>query len=123
MYFAVEKGLRFRSLLTENVRLQMELMDRFSFDEIIGGSAAMRDVFVTLGRVAASNVSVLVMTLFMTDVRSAAVSTNCRSAAVIPAKAVVPLPIFVRTVFNAAWSTSLLILPHTDGFRVNFYQL
>jgi DNA-binding NtrC family response regulator len=60
LLLAVEKGLRFRSLLTENVRLQMELMDRFSFDEIVGGSASMREVFATLGRVAKSPVSVLI---------------------------------------------------------------
>jgi len=60
LLLAAEKGLRFRALLTENVRLQMELTDRFSFEEIIGGSAAMRDVFSILGRVAASDVSVLI---------------------------------------------------------------
>ncbi len=60
LLLAVEKGLRLRALLTENVRLQVELMDRFSFDEIVGGSEAMRDLFAMLGRVAKSDVSVLI---------------------------------------------------------------
>ncbi len=60
LLLAVEKGLRFRALLTENIRLQMELTDRFSFEEIVGGSAAMRAVFATLGRVANSNVPALI---------------------------------------------------------------
>jgi two-component system NtrC family response regulator len=55
----VEKALRYRSLAAENRRLHLELRDRFSFESIIGASTGMKDVFRTLGRAAASDVTVL----------------------------------------------------------------
>jgi len=55
----VEKALRYRTLATENRRLRHELSDRFSFDRIIGGSAGMKEVFHTLGRVAGTDATVL----------------------------------------------------------------
>ncbi|MHC4469524.1 MAG: sigma-54-dependent transcriptional regulator [Planctomycetota bacterium] len=60
LLLSVEKALRYRSLAEENTRLQVELEDRFSFDNIVGGSAEMEDVFRTLARVARTSVSVLV---------------------------------------------------------------
>jgi two-component system NtrC family response regulator len=56
----VEKALRYRSLATENLRLRHELTDRFSFDNIVGGSAEMKEVFRTLGRVAGTDATVLI---------------------------------------------------------------
>ena len=60
LLLAVGKALRYRSLARENTRLQVELEDRFSFDNIVGGSAGMAEVFRTLARVARSNAPVLV---------------------------------------------------------------
>ncbi len=60
LLISVEKALRYRSLKAENTRLLVELEDRFSFDNIIGGSAEMEDVFRTVSRVARSSASVLV---------------------------------------------------------------
>jgi two-component system, NtrC family, response regulator len=60
LLLSVEKALRYRSLKEENTRLLVELEDRFSFDNIIGGSAEMEDVFRTVSRVARSSASVLV---------------------------------------------------------------
>jgi len=60
LLLAVEKALRFRSLAAENVRLRLELTDRFSFERIVGGSAGMKEVFRTLGKVARADLSVLV---------------------------------------------------------------
>ena len=60
LVLAVEKGLRYRTLAVENLRLRAELADRFSFDKIVGGSKAMEAVFRTLARVAASDAPVLV---------------------------------------------------------------
>ena len=60
LLLAVSRALRLRQLETENVRLKHELLDRFSFARIIGGSAAMKDVFRTLARVAGADVSVVV---------------------------------------------------------------
>jgi two-component system NtrC family response regulator len=59
LLITVEKALRYRSLAAENLRLRGELADRFSFDSIIGGSAAMKEVFRTMGRVAGSDATVL----------------------------------------------------------------
>jgi len=60
LLLSVTRALRYRALAAENLRLQLELEDRFSFEEIVGGSAPMKAVFRTLGRVARSEVPVLV---------------------------------------------------------------
>jgi two-component system NtrC family response regulator len=57
----VEKTLRYRSLTDENIRLRAELVERFSFEHIIGVSAPMKAVFDTLHKVAASNATVLIV--------------------------------------------------------------
>jgi two-component system NtrC family response regulator len=59
LLLTVTKALRYRSLAAENLRLRHELSDRFSFDRIIGGSAGMKEVFRTLGRVAGTEATVL----------------------------------------------------------------
>ncbi len=59
LLLTVEKALRYRALASENLRLRLELTDRFSFENIVGASEAMREVFRLVGRVAASPASVL----------------------------------------------------------------
>jgi two-component system NtrC family response regulator len=59
LLFTVEKALRYRSLAAENVRLRVELTDRFSFEGIVGGSAPMREVIRLLGRASATDAPVL----------------------------------------------------------------
>jgi len=56
----VEKTLRYRSLAEENFRLRAELVERFSFENIIGVSAPMKAVFATLHKIAASDATVLI---------------------------------------------------------------
>ncbi len=56
----IEKTLRYRSLTEENLRLRAELVERFSFENIIGVSAPMQAVFETLRTVAASDATVLI---------------------------------------------------------------
>ncbi|MHC4473575.1 MAG: sigma-54-dependent transcriptional regulator [Planctomycetota bacterium] len=60
LLLSVERALRHRILTAENVRLRLELTDRFSFESIVGGSEGMKGVFRTLARVARTDVSVLV---------------------------------------------------------------
>lgn len=57
---AVKKALELKSLVSENIRLHQQLVDRFSFSNIIGGSAKMQDVFDLMARVANSSATVLV---------------------------------------------------------------
>jgi len=56
----VEKGLRQRQLYCERNNLLRQLEEKFSFDNIIGQSAAMRRVFELVESVAASEVNVLI---------------------------------------------------------------
>jgi|SRR5581483_7699756 len=55
----VERALEERHLRTEVQRLQREVEAHYHFDQIIGKSAAMRQVFTLMGRVKDSQVSVL----------------------------------------------------------------
>ncbi len=57
---AVKKALELKRLVTENLRLHQQLVDRFSFSNIIGGSASMKEVFEIMARVAKSDVTVLI---------------------------------------------------------------
>lgn len=56
----VEKVLSVQSLRTENQRLREALDRRYQFDNIIGRSAAMRDIFHTVERVAPTRATVLI---------------------------------------------------------------
>ena len=56
----VEKALRYRALTQENLRLRAELVDQFSFENIIGVSPKMQAIFATLRTVAASDATVLI---------------------------------------------------------------
>ena len=57
---SVERALRDRTLRKEVDRLREEVKDRYRMGNIIGRSAAMREVFDMIRRVAASPVSVLI---------------------------------------------------------------
>ena len=55
----VAKALEVRALREENRELRAELSQRYEFDNIIGRSAAMRDIFQTVERVAPTRATVL----------------------------------------------------------------
>jgi DNA-binding NtrC family response regulator len=55
----VEKVIAVQALRDENRRLREELDGRYQFDNIIGRSAAMRDIFQTVERVAPTRATVL----------------------------------------------------------------
>lgn len=56
----IEKALDFLHLREENDQLRARLQQRFSFDRIIGNSAAMQEMFTTLALVAPSDATVLI---------------------------------------------------------------
>ena len=55
----VNKALEVRALRDENRQLKAELGRRYEFDNIIGRSEAMQEIFATIDRVAASRATVL----------------------------------------------------------------
>ena len=55
----INKVLNVQSLRAENQRLQEELDQRYQFDNIVGHSAAMREIFQTVTRVAPTRATVL----------------------------------------------------------------
>ncbi len=55
----VEKVLAIQSLRNENQRMRQELDQRYQFDNIIGRSSAMREIFHTVERVAPTRTTVL----------------------------------------------------------------
>ena len=55
----IQKVLSVQSLRAENLRLKQELDSRYQFDNIVGRSAAMRDIFNTVARVAPTRATVL----------------------------------------------------------------
>jgi DNA-binding NtrC family response regulator len=55
----VQKVMAVQSLRAENVRLREQLDQRYQFDNIIGRSQAMRDIFHTVERVAPTRATVL----------------------------------------------------------------
>jgi DNA-binding NtrC family response regulator len=55
----VQKALAVQFLRAENQRLRNELDTRYQFDNIVGRSAAMREIFHTVERVAATRTTVL----------------------------------------------------------------
>jgi two-component system NtrC family response regulator len=56
----VRKAMELQSLRSHAGRLEAELIDRFSFENIIGGSARMDEVFEIVRRVAPSEATVLI---------------------------------------------------------------
>ncbi|UCF95723.1 MAG: sigma-54-dependent Fis family transcriptional regulator [Desulfobacterales bacterium] len=57
----VSKALRYRQLEQENIYLKERLNDRFDFTNIIGHSASMRQLFDTMGLVAPTEATVLII--------------------------------------------------------------
>lgn len=57
----VKKALEYRGLRNENVRLKAELSDKFRFENIIGSSPRMAEVFDAVRRVVGSNSTVLLL--------------------------------------------------------------
>src|SRR5579862_3947601 len=55
----VNKAVEVRALREENQKLRDELGFRYEFDNLIGRSPAMREIFATINRVAASRTTVL----------------------------------------------------------------
>jgi len=55
----IEKALEMRALRDENRKLREELGRLYEFDNIIGRSAAMQEIFATIERVAPTNATVL----------------------------------------------------------------
>jgi DNA-binding NtrC family response regulator len=60
LLISIERALRDRALREEVTRLREVVADRFGFDNIIGRSAAMQEVFELIRRLAGSPVSVLI---------------------------------------------------------------
>jgi two-component system, NtrC family, response regulator AtoC len=56
----VEKALETRQLKADNRRLQGEVEDRYQFDNIIGKSKEMREIYGTIGQIAEKNSTVLI---------------------------------------------------------------
>lgn len=55
----VDKALEVKSLRAENRELRAELSQRYEFDNIVGHSSAMREIFATITRVAPTRATVL----------------------------------------------------------------
>jgi DNA-binding NtrC family response regulator len=55
----VNKALEVKTLLAENRELRAELSQRYEFDNIVGRSSAMREIFATITRVAPTRATVL----------------------------------------------------------------
>ena len=55
----VNKALELRTLRDENRELRAELSQRYEFDNIVGRSEAMREIFGTITRVAPTRATVL----------------------------------------------------------------
>src|SRR3954453_3283234 len=55
----IDKVVNLQSLRAENQRLKAELDERYQFDNLIGHSAAMREIFQTIARVAPTRATVL----------------------------------------------------------------
>ncbi len=59
--FVIEKSLRLRRLEETNVNLRQQMMERSRFDNLIGDSQPMQEIYRTAEKVAASNAPVLVL--------------------------------------------------------------
>ena len=55
----VNKALELGTLRSENLQLKAELSNRYQFDNLLGRSAAMREIFATVERVAPTRATVL----------------------------------------------------------------
>ncbi|MBI4971304.1 MAG: sigma-54-dependent Fis family transcriptional regulator [Candidatus Omnitrophica bacterium] len=60
LIYTVRRAFQVKFLEEENVRLHMELMDRFSFDSIVGGSPPMKALFKQIVTVSMSDATCLI---------------------------------------------------------------
>ena len=60
LLLTVEKALAFQGLLRQNLHLQDELLQRYRFENIVGGSKAMEKVFAVVRRVCRTDAPVLI---------------------------------------------------------------
>ena len=60
LLITVEKVLEYQRVKDENVKLHSELDIRFGFSNIIGSSQAMREIFVTIGKIAGTDATILI---------------------------------------------------------------
>jgi DNA-binding NtrC family response regulator len=60
LHITLDRALKMRRLEKENVQLRAEVIDRYRFDAIVGGSEKIREVITLAGRVAPSDATVLV---------------------------------------------------------------
>ena len=60
LHLTIEKAFHMRRLVSENIRLHQQLVERFSFANIIGGSKKMQELFELAGRVAQTDSTVLI---------------------------------------------------------------
>jgi DNA-binding NtrC family response regulator len=59
--FVVEKAIQLKELRSENVHLRQELTEKYNFENIVGRSSRMEDIFQLAGRVAQSDATVLIL--------------------------------------------------------------
>jgi DNA-binding NtrC family response regulator len=60
LLISVEKALKFKNLEEENVRLKRELKKKYSHTNIIGNSKPMQNVFGLIGKVADTDITILI---------------------------------------------------------------
>ena len=60
LHITLDRAIKMRRLERENVQLRAEVIDRYRFDSIIGGSERIREVLDLAGRVAPSDATVLI---------------------------------------------------------------
>lgn len=60
LHLTIEKAFQMMRLSNENLRLHQQLVERFSFSNIIGGSKKMQELFEMAGRVAHTDSTVLI---------------------------------------------------------------
>ena len=60
LVLSIRKALRYRAVASENVRLRQELVDKFSFSNIVGATSVMQELFQSVARVAPTDATVLI---------------------------------------------------------------
>jgi len=60
LHISLDRAIKMRRLERENVQLRAEVIDRYRFDSILGGSERVREVLDLAGRVAPSEATVLI---------------------------------------------------------------
>lgn len=58
--FSIEKTLNFKKLAEENVYLQKQLFEKYRFDNIVGSSTRMQEVYELISKVSGSDATILI---------------------------------------------------------------